>query len=161
MYQEQTLHCHSFMTERSTCFVQLQGVTQDPVTGNYGMVTRYREHGNLRSCLTSGGTFIQSSYAKINMIALLSQGLAQIHANQIVHYDLHSGNALIGKNAGGYVCAFISDLGLSGPANKSLGDGKIYGVLPYLAPEVIRGNPYTEKADIYSLGMLTWEILTG
>ena len=32
---------------------------------------------------------------------------------------------------------------------------------PYLAPEVIRGNPYTEKADIYSLGMLTWEILTG
>ncbi len=55
----------------------------------------------------------------------------------------------------------ISDLGLSGPANKTLRDGKIYGVLPYIAPEVMRGHPYTDKADIYSVGMLTWEVFTG
>ena len=37
-------------------------------------------------------------------------------------------------------------------------DTDIYGVLPYVAPEVLRGEPYTMKADIYSLGMIMWEL---
>jgi len=90
---------------------------------------------------------------------MLTQGLSQIHANAILHYDLHSGNILVGRDED--IGVLISDLGLSGPANKTLRDGKIYGVLSYIAPEVLRGNAYTDKADIYSLGMLTWEILTG
>ena len=73
---------------------------------------------------------------------------------------MHSGNILVGRQEE-VIGMLISDLGLSGPANKTLRDGKIYGVLSYIAPEVLRGNAYTEKADIYSLGMLTWEILIG
>ncbi|CAB5200468.1 unnamed protein product [Rhizophagus irregularis] len=43
----------------------------------------------------------------------------------------------------------ISDMGLCGEvSNKD--ETKIYGVMPYVAPEVLRGKPYTQAADIYS-----------
>src|ERR1051325_11903454 len=37
----------------------------------------------------------------------------------------------------------------------------IYGVLPYVAPEVLRGKKYTQKSDIYGLGIIAYEICTG
>ncbi|CAG8775024.1 15055_t:CDS:1, partial [Racocetra fulgida] len=40
-------------------------------------------------------------------------------------------------------------------------DGHIYGVLPYLAPEVLKGEQFTQVADIYSFGIIMIEILTG
>ena len=38
---------------------------------------------------------------------------------------------------------------------------KIYGVMPYVAPEVLRGQPYTQAADIYSFGMVMYFVATG
>ncbi|POG59112.1 kinase-like domain-containing protein [Rhizophagus irregularis DAOM 181602=DAOM 197198] len=38
---------------------------------------------------------------------------------------------------------------------------KIYGVMPYVAPEVLRGKPYTQAADVYSFGMVMYYIITG
>src|SRR5207302_3909608 len=38
---------------------------------------------------------------------------------------------------------------------------KIFGVVPYLAPEVLSGKPYTKESDIYSFGMIMWEFTTG
>ncbi|CAG8501406.1 1599_t:CDS:2 [Paraglomus occultum] len=52
---------------------------------------------------------------------------------------------------------YVTDLGMCRPVNESA-DTDIYGVLPYVAPEVLRGDPYTEKSDIYSLGMIMWEL---
>ncbi|GBC06545.1 hypothetical protein RclHR1_00690035 [Rhizophagus clarus] len=48
----------------------------------------------------------------------------------------------------------ISDLGMCQPANKeqTVKEEGIYGVLPYVAPEVVRGRQYTKAADIYSFG---------
>ncbi|RHZ43779.1 hypothetical protein Glove_856g36 [Diversispora epigaea] len=53
----------------------------------------------------------------------------------------------------------ISDLGLSGPVDKP--SNGIYGNLPYISPEVICGEIYTTKLDIYSMGILMWEVITG
>ncbi|RHZ84414.1 hypothetical protein Glove_82g80 [Diversispora epigaea] len=52
----------------------------------------------------------------------------------------------------------VSDLGLSGPVNKPL--NSIYGNLTYIAPEVLCDQIYAIKSDIYSLGILMWEIVT-
>ncbi|RGB24706.1 kinase-like domain-containing protein, partial [Rhizophagus diaphanus] len=38
---------------------------------------------------------------------------------------------------------------------------KIYGVMPYVAPEVLRRRPYTQESDIYSLGMIMYFVATG
>src|SRR5438034_7652008 len=60
--------------------------------------------------------------------------------------------------------AYITDLGLCQPANakSTQSDNKeIYGVLPYVAPEVLRGKEYTQASDIYGFGIIAHEICTG
>ncbi|RIA94087.1 kinase-like domain-containing protein, partial [Glomus cerebriforme] len=52
----------------------------------------------------------------------------------------------------------ISDLGLCKPVNQPNVKNDVYGILPYIAPEVLRGNQYTKAADIYSLGIIMWEM---
>ncbi|RGB25052.1 kinase-like domain-containing protein, partial [Rhizophagus diaphanus] len=59
--------------------------------------------------------------------------------------------------------SYISDFGLSGPSNeqKSSDSNKIVGVLPYIAPEVLNGEPYTLSSDIYSFGVVMAELSSG
>ena len=73
-------------------------------------------------------------------------GLIKIHEKNMVHRDFHIGNILLDSGIGSY----ISDMGLCGEVG-NIDPTKIYGVMPYVAPEVLRGNPYTQAADIYSL----------
>src|SRR6185369_9359523 len=57
----------------------------------------------------------------------------------------------------------ITDLGLCRPVNverSQSGDKKIYGVLPYVAPEVLRGKEYTQASDIYGFGIIAYEVCT-
>ncbi|PKC63809.1 kinase-like protein [Rhizophagus irregularis] len=79
-----------------------------------------------------------------------------IHKENAIHRDLHSGNILYSEFNSQWA---ISDLGFCGPADKS--SKCIYGNLPYIAPEVINGNEYTFKSDVYSVAMLMWEISSG
>ncbi|GBB84723.1 hypothetical protein RclHR1_01130018 [Rhizophagus clarus] len=51
-------------------------------------------------------------------------------------------------------------MGLCGEVD-NIDKEKIYGVMPYVAPEVLRGKPYTQAADIYSFGMVMYFIATG
>src|SRR3954454_18981647 len=82
--------------------------------------------------------------------------LTLIHKDNAIHRDLHSGNILYLQPA---QLVFISDLGFCGPADKPL--NSIYGNLPYIAPEVIAGKETTFASDIYSIGILMWEISSG
>jgi serine/threonine protein kinase len=93
---------------------------------------------------------------RIHIISCIVNALSKIHQEKAVHRDLHSGNILIDLVT--QVCR-ISDLGFCGPVNKPL-DG-IYGNLPYMAPEIITRRESTFKSDIYSIGMLMWEISSG
>src|SRR5204862_310353 len=58
------------------------------------------------------------------------------------------------------VSTCISDMGLCGEAD-NIDKTKTYGVMPYVAPEVLTRKPYTQKADIYSFGMIMYFIATG
>ena len=93
---------------------------------------------------------------RIQFIAVIISALDNIHREHAIHRDLHSGNLLSLYTE---LRFDISDLGCCGPANKPL--KSIYGNLPYIAPEVIVGKEYTFKSDIYSFGMLMWEISSG
>ena len=48
-----------------------------------------------------------------------------------------------------------------GPCQQLKDKDEVFGVIPYLAPEVLSGKPYTKKSDIYSFGMIMWEYTTG
>ncbi|POG77093.1 kinase-like domain-containing protein, partial [Rhizophagus irregularis DAOM 181602=DAOM 197198] len=91
-----------------------------------------------------------------------------IHDNQMVHHDLHTGNILILPNIEYFahsksinkIC--ISDMGLCREVSNisNTDETKVYGVMSYVAPEVLKGNPYTQAADIYSFGMIMYFIAT-
>ncbi|RGB33006.1 kinase-like domain-containing protein, partial [Rhizophagus diaphanus] len=89
------------------------------------------------------------------IVVYIIDALLRIHKENSIHGDLHSGNVLCLKDYDWY----ISDLGFCGPADKPI--KSIYGNLPYIAPEVIAGKEYTYASDIYSIGMLMWEISSG
>src|SRR6185369_2556767 len=86
----------------------------------------------------------------------LTIDLKNLHKLDYCHKDLHGGNIL--QNGSIY----LSDFGLSGPADEQKSDDKkVYGVLPYIAPEVLNGEPYTKASDIYSFGIIMTEISSG
>jgi serine/threonine protein kinase len=93
---------------------------------------------------------------KINITFEIIRALYVIHKENSIHKNLHSGNILYSQLNNQW---YISDLGFSGPANKP--SSCIYGNLPYIAPEVIKEIDYTFKSDIYSIGILMWEISSG
>src|SRR5205807_6225030 len=69
---------------------------------------------------------------------------------KIVHHDLHSGKILQDT-----IDSYIADLGSSIPTDKtSSSENNVYGVLSYVAPEVLRGQSYSMASDIYSFGVL-------
>jgi len=71
-----------------------------------------------------------------------------LHSGNIFSYDLYK--------------SVIGDLGLCQQAiNKKNDPNKIFGVIPYLAPEVLLKKPYTKESDIYSFGIIMWEFITG
>jgi serine/threonine protein kinase len=90
----------------------------------------------------------------------IAKGLDQMHKANLVHRDFHTGNILLSgirNNA-----LYITDLGLCDPANEFTNcKDKVYGVIPYIAPEVLCGKEYTKAADVYSFGIIMSEVFSG
>ncbi|POG78639.1 kinase-like domain-containing protein, partial [Rhizophagus irregularis DAOM 181602=DAOM 197198] len=89
---------------------------------------------------------------KLWSLRSIAVGLEVIHKKGLIHHDFYCGNIL----SDFVEYSFITDLGLCQPANvkpSQNSNKKIYGVLPYVAPEVLRGNEYTQKSDIYGYGI--------
>ncbi|PKC54503.1 kinase-like protein [Rhizophagus irregularis] len=138
--------------------IMCYGITQDPVTKEYMLIMDYAEGGDLHSYLKKN--FINITWNdKLNIIEGISFGLLSIHSNNYIHRDFHSGNIL---SLYGQIDYWrIGDLGLSQPANNTLSNNEIYGVLPYIAPEIFKGGTFSKETDIYSFGMIMWELTTG
>ena len=95
---------------------------------------------------------------KFNILIDIARGLSNIHKERLIHQDFHSGNIL--DYYGNY---YITDLGLCKPADEKSAkyNKNVYGVLPYVAPEVLRGKEYTQASDIYGFGIIIYEVING
>jgi serine/threonine protein kinase len=122
------------------------------------MVLEYAHYGSLRNYLDTNINTI-SWDDRLVLLEGIAEGLDFIHDKSHVHKDFHSGNILIYQK-NGKIYPAIGDLGLCGPLNKVNNESKIFGVMPYIAPEVIQGLGNTKATDIYSFGIIMWEILT-
>ena len=87
--------------------------------------------------------------------------LESIHRANVVHRDFHSGNILLDLDNQKRYQWHIGDLGLSQPADNSISNNEIYGVIPYIAPEIFKGSKFSRESDVYSFGMIMWELTTG
>src|SRR4051794_22357849 len=119
------------------------------------MVLIYIGGGDLRSYLKENQSNL-SLKDRITIFHRLCSTLDNIHEKGLIHCDLHSGNILV--QGGG---CYITDLGLCGPVDDE-SSNKIYGITSYIAPEVLcRNKKNTKETDVYSIGMLMWELFSG
>ncbi len=131
--------------------LNIYGISQNPDTKDFIIVLEYAEGGSFNN-------WINENYKdfnwknKIQTLLSIIEGLKGIHQKQKVHHDFHTGNILfLTKNLNilNRKSLFISDMGLCEDVS-NMSEAEIYGVMPYTAPEALRGKPYTQAADIYT-----------
>ncbi len=132
------------------------GITQDPITQDFMIIMKYYESGDLTHYITRR-FFELSWHDRLDRLYGIINSLESIHDVNIIHRDYHSGNVFFDDNV-----AITGDLGISKSAVESSDDdNEIYGIIPYVAPEVLQGQKYTKASDIYSFSMIMWELMTG
>ena len=96
----------------------------------------------------------------INYVIQIAKGLSVLHSKNIVHRDIKPSNILFNKEDN----PVISDLGIAkdlSNADELTARGDILGTPYYISPEQINGKPVDKRTDIYSLGVVFYEMLTG
>ncbi|RHZ88737.1 hypothetical protein Glove_21g104 [Diversispora epigaea] len=154
---EVAIHLKTIDTASS---ILIYGITKDPETNEYIMVLEYMPDGNLRDYLKNHFDNINWN-DKLFLLFEIAYNFRGFHNLDIVHQDFHPGNILLDNLK---VSLHISDFGLSKIVGQNLENSKkriIFGVLPYIAPEVLCGEEYTKAADVYSFGMIAYELITG
>ncbi|KAM0745584.1 Pkinase-domain-containing protein [Meredithblackwellia eburnea MCA 4105] len=121
----------------------------------------YVPGGSVAALLSNYGAFEEALVSKF--VRQILTGLDYLHEREIIHRDIKGANILV-DNKGGIK---ISDFGISKRVEDNLLTGakvhrpSLQGSVYWMAPEVVKQTAYTSKADIWSLGCLVVEMLTG
>ncbi|XP_058753577.1 serine/threonine-protein kinase EDR1-like isoform X1 [Vicia villosa] len=120
------------------------------------MVTEYMEMGSLYYLIHLSGQKKKLSWRRrLKMMRDICKGLMCIHRMKIVHRDLKSANCLVNKHWTVKICDFgLSRIMIESPIR----DSSSAGTPEWMAPELIRNEPFDEKCDIFSLGVILWEL---
>src|SRR4051794_11523556 len=124
---------------------------------------RYVEGYDLRAVIRSAGRIDPARAARL--VGQLGDALDAAHARGLVHRDVKPANVLVaGELGGASEHAYLTDFGLTKHVSSSSGithTGQWVGTLDYVAPEQISGGPLDARVDVYSLGGVLFEALTG
>lgn len=117
----------------------------------------YCDGGSLRKKIWNGGFYKNAAAAKI--IRTVVDAVAYLHQHSIVHRDIKPDNILfLDKSPESKV--MLGDFGLAKFMNESTTTSYV-GTLGYLAPEIIQRKSYNYKCDIWSIGIVAYELITG
>ena len=122
-------------------------------------VMRYLEAGTLKDKMESGRPLPINEIDRI--FTQLADALSYAHTHGIVHRDLKPANALIDS----YGNIFLTDFGiaklLESAAPRLTQTDAVMGTPAYISPEQAQGQPVDQRSDIYSLGIILYEMVTG
>ncbi|OLO40845.1 serine/threonine protein kinase [Alkalihalophilus pseudofirmus] len=123
----------------------------------YYIVMEYVEGPTLKELIQDRGAL--SLDETIDIMSQVTSAIAHAHANQIVHRDIKPHNILISKNGE----AKVTDFGIARAMSSATitHTNSVMGSVHYLSPEQARGGVVTYKSDIYSLGIVLYEMVTG
>ncbi len=129
--------------------------------GRLYLAMTYVEGSDLRQLLRREGRL--EATRTVRLIAQVADALDAAHAAGLIHRDVKPGNILV-TGAPGEEHAFVCDFGLARHVSsvRSLtGDRGFVGTIDYVPPEQIAGGQIDRRADVYSLGCVLYECLTG
>jgi WD40 repeat protein/serine/threonine protein kinase/DNA-binding XRE family transcriptional regulator len=123
------------------------------------LVMRYMRGGSLETVLRSGPWALDRATRLLDQVGA---ALALAHRQGVVHRDLKPANVLLDEDGNVYLADFgiAKDLRLAQEVAETQ-PGTVVGSPAYLSPEQIKDEPVTPRSDIYSLGVLLYELLTG
>uniref|UniRef100_A0A3Q3F3D6 Mitogen-activated protein kinase kinase kinase n=1 Tax=Labrus bergylta TaxID=56723 RepID=A0A3Q3F3D6_9LABR len=121
----------------------------------YCILMEYCAQGQLYEVLRAGRKITPSLMVDWSMG--IAGGMNYLHLHKIIHRDLKSPNMLITHDD----MVKISDFGTSKELSDKSTKMSFAGTVAWMAPEVIRNEPVSEKVDIWSFGVVLWEMLTG
>jgi len=148
----------------NVCTVQNFGISPE---GRPFLVMEYLEGLDLRSIIRHDKLF--DPLRACTLVQQVSDGLQEAHAAGLVHRDLKPSNVMVVRDHRGLERAKILDLGLAkivgGPTDlKSITmdtAGMLVGTPAYMSPEQVAGSSVDGRADLYALGVVFFEMLTG
>lgn len=109
----------------------------------------------------------------LDLIANVSRALAQAHESGVIHRDIKPGNLFLQEAAGGLTTLRVLDFGVakvrraaqpstdSDRSSHETTPGMVIGTVPYMSPEQSRGQSVGPLSDLYSLGVVAYQCLTG
>ena len=124
--------------------------------GNPFIVSRYMPGGDVQSLLAVAGGRLEPRRA-VDIAADVTRALEHAHPRGIVHRDLKPANVWIDDDGR----ARLGDFGLATTEARARVSGALVGTVAYLPPEQALGDVATPQSDLYSLGALLYEMLSG
>ncbi|KAL0915633.1 hypothetical protein M5K25_016066 [Dendrobium thyrsiflorum] len=122
----------------------------------YCIITEYMSQGTLRMYLHKKEPYSLSTETILRLALDISRGMEYLHSQGVIHRDLKSHNLLLNDE----MRVKVADFGTS-CLETQLRDSKgNMGTYRWMAPEMIKEKPYTRKVDVYSFGMVLWELTT-
>ncbi len=125
--------------------------------GTFYIAMEYVPGESLKSVIRMTGALTPG--AAVNIARQVAEGLAEAHRLGVVHRDLKPSNIMVDRNG----TAVIMDFGIArtlGPGADAE-EGATLGTPEYMSPEQAEGRPADERSDIYGLGIVLFEMLTG
>ena len=121
------------------------------------IVTEYADGGDLAEKIKSQNNKPFTEQEILDYFTQICLALKHIHEKKIIHRDLKSGNVFLMKSG----LVKLGDFGIAKGFQNTMDKAKtMVGTPYYLSPEIIENKPYDAKSDIWSLGVLLYEMMT-
>lgn len=121
------------------------------------IVTEYAKGGSVRQFLNKRQNRSVPLKLAVKQALDVARGMEYVHELNLIHRDLKSDNLLISSDRS----IKIADFGVARIEVQTEGMTPETGTYRWMAPEMIQHRPYTQKVDVYSFGIVLWELITG
>lgn len=118
------------------------------------LVMRFMRGGSLSQYITGQPLPVNDV---VRWMEQIGAALAFAHRHGVIHRDLKPDNLLLDEEGN----AYLSDFGIARPTGYSVTDRSITGTIAYIAPDQLNSQPPTPQADLYSFGIVLYELLAG